>query len=159
MHHKAAPMTATPVMPTRRRKRLGVAALASLPSSGRDPDKLDYRVDSGLPGYGLGVLSPGIVAAAINLRGCPSGSPGERPGYAGPGGPMDIKHVVVLMLENRSFDCMLGMLYPSDDKFDGLTGTESKYLAQAGWLAAEHPGLEGPGARCQDRLHPGSRSW
>ena len=23
---------------------------------------------------------------------------------------MDIKHVVVLMLENRSFDCMLGML-------------------------------------------------
>lgn len=37
---------------------------------------------------------------------------------------MDIKHVVVLMLENRSFDCMLGMLYPSDDKFDGLTGTE-----------------------------------
>lgn len=37
---------------------------------------------------------------------------------------MDIKHVVVLMLENRSFDCMLGMLYPSDDKFDGLTGVE-----------------------------------
>ena len=28
------------------------------------------------------------------------------------------------MLENRSFDCMLGMLYPSDDKFDGLIGTE-----------------------------------
>lgn len=38
---------------------------------------------------------------------------------------MDIKHVVVLMLENRSFDCMLGMLYQSDDKFDGLIGTES----------------------------------
>jgi phosphoesterase family protein len=37
---------------------------------------------------------------------------------------MDIKHVVVLMLENRSFDCMLGMLYQSGDKFDGLTGTE-----------------------------------
>jgi len=38
---------------------------------------------------------------------------------------MDIKHVVVLMLENRSFDCMLGMLYQSNDRFDGLTGTES----------------------------------
>jgi phospholipase C len=38
---------------------------------------------------------------------------------------MDIKHVVVLMLENRSFDCMLGMLYPSNDRFDGLTGTET----------------------------------
>jgi phospholipase C len=37
---------------------------------------------------------------------------------------MEIKHVVVLMLENRSFDSMLGMLYPSDDHFDGLTGTE-----------------------------------
>jgi phospholipase C len=37
---------------------------------------------------------------------------------------MDIKHVVVLMLENRSFDSMLGMLYQSGDTFDGLTGTE-----------------------------------
>ncbi len=38
---------------------------------------------------------------------------------------MDIKHVVVLMLENRSFDCMLGMLYPNSDTFDGLIGTEA----------------------------------
>ena len=37
---------------------------------------------------------------------------------------MDIKHVVVLMLENRSFDGMLGMLHPNSDRFDGLTGTE-----------------------------------
>jgi phospholipase C len=37
---------------------------------------------------------------------------------------MDIKHVVVLMLENRSFDCMLGMLRESNGEFDGLTGTE-----------------------------------
>ena len=37
---------------------------------------------------------------------------------------MDIKHVVVLMLENRSFDSMLGMLYQSDETFDGLTGIE-----------------------------------
>jgi phospholipase C len=47
----------------------------------------------------------------------------EQQGSAG-GETMDIRHVVVLMLENRSFDCMLGMLYPSGDKFDGLTGTE-----------------------------------
>jgi phospholipase C len=38
---------------------------------------------------------------------------------------MEIKHVVVLMLENRSFDCMLGMLYPNSAGFDGLIGTES----------------------------------
>jgi phospholipase C len=37
---------------------------------------------------------------------------------------MPIQHVVVLMLENRSFDGMLGMLYASGDDFDGLTGTE-----------------------------------
>jgi phospholipase C len=38
---------------------------------------------------------------------------------------MPIKHVVVLMLENRSFDCMLGKLYPTSNAFDGLTGSES----------------------------------
>lgn len=37
---------------------------------------------------------------------------------------MDIQHVVVLMLENRSFDCMLGMLYQSGEEFDGLRGAE-----------------------------------
>jgi phospholipase C len=37
----------------------------------------------------------------------------------------DIEHVVVLMLENRSFDCMLGQLYPASDQFDGLLGTET----------------------------------
>ena len=35
-----------------------------------------------------------------------------------------IEHVVVLMLENRSFDSMLGFLYPKSPGFDGLTGTE-----------------------------------
>jgi phospholipase C len=41
---------------------------------------------------------------------------------------MDIKHVVVLMLENRSFDCMLGALYPKSDDFNGLGGDESNVL-------------------------------
>src|SRR3954454_24508484 len=36
-----------------------------------------------------------------------------------------IEHVVVLMLENRSFDSLLGGLYPKSEKFDGLAGTES----------------------------------
>jgi phospholipase C len=43
-----------------------------------------------------------------------------------------IQHIVVLMLENRSFDHMLGFLYaneqnrsPSGQPFDGLTGNES----------------------------------
>ena len=36
----------------------------------------------------------------------------------------DIAHVVVLMLENRSFDSMLGRLYPGRADFDGLKGNE-----------------------------------
>jgi phospholipase C len=36
-----------------------------------------------------------------------------------------IDHVVVLMLENRSFDSMLGWLYPDRPDFDGLTGQEA----------------------------------
>ena len=42
---------------------------------------------------------------------------------------MAIEHVVVLMLENRSFDCMLGKLYPSDGTFDGLTGQEANIFS------------------------------
>jgi phospholipase C len=35
-----------------------------------------------------------------------------------------IDHTVVLMLENRSFDCLLGKLYPKSDNFEGLSGNE-----------------------------------
>jgi phospholipase C len=36
-----------------------------------------------------------------------------------------IEHVIVLMLENRSFDSLLGRLYPKSERFNGLAGTES----------------------------------
>ena len=36
----------------------------------------------------------------------------------------DIRHVVVLMMENRSFDSMLGRLRHPDPLFDGLAGNE-----------------------------------
>ena len=39
----------------------------------------------------------------------------------------DIGHVIVLMLENRSFDCILGRLYPQDPDFRGLTLNESNH--------------------------------
>jgi phospholipase C len=35
-----------------------------------------------------------------------------------------IDHIVVLMLENRSFNSLLGTLYPKSDSFEGLTGDE-----------------------------------
>ncbi|MBN9618118.1 MAG: phosphoesterase, partial [Actinobacteria bacterium] len=50
----------------------------------------------------------------------------------GPSGLATVEHIVVLMLENRSFDHMLGYLYadahnisPTGDAFEGLTGDES----------------------------------
>jgi phospholipase C len=45
---------------------------------------------------------------------------------------MDIRHVVVLMLENRSFDCMLGRLYPKSAAFDGLSGDETNLWHRPG---------------------------
>ncbi|HZL57888.1 MAG TPA: alkaline phosphatase family protein, partial [Bryobacteraceae bacterium] len=37
----------------------------------------------------------------------------------------NLKHVVVLMMENRSFDHMLGCLKADDPRIEGLTGAES----------------------------------
>jgi phospholipase C len=39
--------------------------------------------------------------------------------------PKGIDHIIVLMMENRSFDHMLGFLEHPDPRFDGLRGTES----------------------------------
>ena len=39
-----------------------------------------------------------------------------------------IDHVVVLMMENRSFDCLLGQLYPGNSEFEGLQGNETNPL-------------------------------
>jgi phospholipase C len=44
-----------------------------------------------------------------------------------------IEHVVVLMLENRSFDCMLGRLYPDDPDFKGLTLNEYNSYGGSGF--------------------------
>ena len=42
-----------------------------------------------------------------------------------PPGLDNLKHIVVLMMENRSFDHMLGGLKAQDPRIDGLTGNES----------------------------------
>jgi phospholipase C len=53
----------------------------------------------------------------------------------------DIKHVVVLMLENRSFDSMLGWLYPGDPGFDGLTLGEYNAYAGTTYGVWNDPGM------------------
>src|SRR5216684_3981628 len=42
-----------------------------------------------------------------------------------PAGFDKLKHIVVLMMENRSFDHMLGALKEADSRIDGLDGTQS----------------------------------
>src|ERR1700722_20074854 len=72
-----------------------------------------------------------------------------------------IEHIVVVMLENRSFDHMLGYLYadsgntsPSGQTFDGLTGSETNPDGKGGSVkvfpiqaTAAHPYFY-PGANC-----------
>jgi len=52
-----------------------------------------------------------------------------------------IEHFVVLMLENRSFDNLLGGLYPKSKDFDGVDGSESN-TDRTGkvWPLTETPG-------------------
>jgi phospholipase C len=57
---------------------------------------------------------------------------------------MDIRHVVVLMLENRSFDAMLGALYQSGEAFDGLTGTETNTWHKPDGTTEEVPAWKSP---------------
>src|SRR6201999_1454255 len=65
--------------------------------------------------------------AQVTRMTAPTGTPA-----GGAAGLAAIEHVVVLMLENRSFDHMLGYLYsgsgnvsPSGQPFEGLSGTET----------------------------------
>ncbi|MEO6983923.1 MAG: alkaline phosphatase family protein [Paralcaligenes sp.] len=47
----------------------------------------------------------------------------------------DIQHVVVLMLENRSFDSLLGTFRASTPKFNGLKGSESNRIGNLTYRA------------------------
>ncbi len=70
-----------------------------------------------------------------------------------------IEHVVVLMLENRSFDHMLGYLYadtspPDGQPFEGLTGGQSNTDRDGNPVAVFKIGPDTP----QGYLMPGART-
>ena len=73
---------------------------------------------------------------------------------------MDIKHVVVLMLENRSFDSMLGMLYQSEGQVRRPDGNRAEHLAQDRMdrRRSRLPVWKSPEMTPQARVHPDSRS-
>ena len=71
-----------------------------------------------------------------------------------------VEHIVVLMLENRSFDHMLGFLYegnttPSGEPFEGLTGGESNADASGNNVAVFKIDPAKPGAYFMPGCNPG----
>src|SRR5581483_8579705 len=60
----------------------------------------------------------------------------------------NLKHLVVLMMENRSFDHMLGALKADDPRINGLTGTESNLDT------TNEPAKVQPIAQFQSQLDP-----
>jgi phospholipase C len=85
------------------------------------------------------------AAAATAVTGC--GSARVASGPRAPRVPFDafdgkIEHFIVLMLENRSYDQMLGALSSASDEYDGVpAGTRLSYEARDGstqWVPIEH---------------------
>jgi len=77
-------------------------------------------------------------------------------------GLSSVNHIVVLMLENRSFDHMLGYLYtaqgntsPAGQPFDGLTGTESNPDSTGAAVAVSQIGPTTPNAYFMPGADPG----
>ena len=83
---------------------------------------------SGAFTYTLTIAQGTTPTVTLSTAGAPTAAPAPAPtNLLG-----SIEHIVVLMLENRSFDHMLGYLYaetgnvsPTGQPFEGLTGTES----------------------------------
>jgi phospholipase C len=78
----------------------------------------------------------------------------------GSGGLASVNHIVVLMLENRSFDHMLGFLYsgntsPTGQPFDGLTGTESNPDSSGNPVTVSQIGPSTPNAYFMPGADPG----
>ena len=65
-----------------------------------------------------------------------------------PAGLDNLKHIVVLMMENRSFDHMLGGLMKTNPKINGLTGNESNPDTTGAIVKVQ------PNAQFQSQLDP-----
>jgi phospholipase C len=65
-----------------------------------------------------------------------------------PAGLDNLKHIVVLMMENRSFDHMLGALMKTNPKINGLTGNESNPDTNGAIVKVQ------PNAQFQSQLDP-----
>jgi phospholipase C len=84
------------------------------------------------------------------------------PGMSNGSGLGSVNHIVVLMLENRSLDHMLGFLYtaqgnvsPTGQPFAGLTGTESNPDSTGAAVTVARIGPTTPNAYFMPGADPG----
>ncbi len=70
-----------------------------------------------------------------------------------PAGLDNLKHIVVLMMENRSFDHMLGALKATDSRIDGLDATKHQNPDTTGQMIAVQPLAEFQGQLDPDPDH------
>src|SRR5580658_608291 len=109
------------------------------------------------------VRSIAIAARALDGRRRPRGRavPPETAGVRNGWGDMagnqlpSINHIVRLMLENRSFDHMLGFLYPKSGNFEGLAGSESNTDASGNTVTVYQIDHTAPGAYFMPGADPG----
>ena len=101
-------------------------------------------------------LSCASVPGSPEAQQAAASAPGRKPGQDQvPGGPPHIRHVVVLMMENRSFDHFLGWVPGADGKQAGLA-----YPDAVGGLHSTHelaPDFQGCLFRDPDHSYSGGR--
>ena len=95
----------------------------------------------------FGLLPPRSTSQVVPLVGHAPVSPLSSPQPAAQPGP-HVKHLIVLMMENRSFDHMLGSLKMINPEIDGLTGNESNPDSNGTLVRAQ------PSAVYQGQLDP-----
>src|SRR5919198_5763523 len=92
------------------------------------------------------VSVPELVNGSIEITGSVTLPPTDQSG---------IEHVIVVMMENRSFDHFLGCLPNADGKQDGLTYIDADGVPHSTYELA--PDYEGCGFKDPDHSYTGSR--
>src|SRR5438445_11862450 len=99
----------------------------------------------------LSMVARGAAAATVGVLGQPRAA---RPD--GDGGHPCIKHIVVLMMENRSFDHMLGLLMNEIPDLRGVRGGDWTNLDDKGTV---HPLTDDAAYQGQLRVDPPHDFW
>ena len=99
----------------------------------------------------LSMVARGAAAATVGILGQPRAARSD-----GDGGHPCIKHIVVLMMENRSFDHMLGLLMNEIPDLRGVRGGDWTNVDDKGNV---HPLTDGAAYQGQFRVDPPHDFW